>query len=135
MKLELTDDLMTGHPIIDSQHRELFDRVNLLRLGAQVVPDAKEFLAALDFMEAYIRLHFGAEEKLMGTYDFPSAGPHTKEHGYFRVQLAEIREHTMEHGPTTELRLRIYLLMSDGFVRHIKDSDRRLAAHVQLLEE
>jgi hemerythrin len=135
MRLELTDDLLTGHPIIDSQHRELFDRVNLLQLKSRIVPDAAEFLEALDFMEAYLPLHFGAEEKLMVAYSVPSSGSHKQEHAYFRKQLAEIRALTMEHGPTTELRLRIYMLMSDALVRHIKDADRRLAGHVQSIEE
>jgi len=130
IELKLTKNLLTGHATIDRQHQELFDRTNKMRLNVQIIPDANEFLGALSFLENYVQFHFEAEETFMIDHDCPNRDAHRKEHNYFREQLREIREVAMTEGPTAELRLRIYMLVSDQFVHHIQNSDRRLAGHI-----
>ena len=63
-KYVLTQDLVTGNELIDSEHRKIFDEVNTL-LDACSKGKGRENLSSLgEFLVEYVTKHFSDEEDL-----------------------------------------------------------------------
>ena len=129
--LHLTADLLTDYPEIDEQHAELFVRTNRLVASDQVLMSKEEFKEALFFLRDYVREHFAAEQKLMEIHGYPGRTHHEAQHKMLVDEFTDIVGKLRSEGLTKELRLRVYFLMSDKFVLHIRNVDKKLAMHVQ----
>ena len=89
MRAEFSENLITGNELIDSQHKELIDRINKL-LDSCEDSDAK--LAAvktLDYLSDYTVFHFGAEEELQKSIEYPGYEKHKKQHEDFKKTISE----------------------------------------------
>ena len=65
MQAVFDDSLITGNKMIDTQHKELIDRINkLLILCENEKPAKREAVETLDYLADYTEFHFGEEEKL-----------------------------------------------------------------------
>ena len=68
-KYVLTQDLVTGNELIDSEHRKIFDEVNTL-LDACSKGKGRENLSSLgEFLVEYVTKHFSDEEDLQKRRD------------------------------------------------------------------
>ena len=65
MAIEWTEDLATGVPEIDAQHKELFSRINRLLEACNQGQGRAEVGKTLAFLEEYVLIHFSTEEKIM----------------------------------------------------------------------
>lgn len=87
--IELTEDLLTGVPEMDEQHRVLVGLLNevyaLARQGQR--EEAREKL--LSGVVAYVDFHFRAEEAFQEKIGFPECEAHRKIHESFRKQVLE----------------------------------------------
>lgn len=82
-----------GIPLVDDQHRELFDRVEkfvaaLRKPGnwADKLPEVKSTLA---FMENYVVVHFDAEEAFQKKIGYPDLEKHHEIHREFTEYVAQ----------------------------------------------
>ena len=120
MKYELTQDLVTGNALIDSEHRQLFAAVNSRGQIQQTV----------QFLSDYVVKHFGDEERLQVQSSYPGYSAHKQFHDGYRRQLADVMQELVQAGPTVkalgDLNRVVAVLIS-----HIRTEDRRLAQHVQ----
>ena len=64
MYAEFTDNLVTGNEMIDSQHKELIDRMNKLLESCEQSNDKAVAVKTLDYLADYTDFHFSAEEQL-----------------------------------------------------------------------
>jgi hemerythrin-like metal-binding protein len=63
MQAVFDDSLITGNKMIDTQHKELIDRINkLLILCENEKPAKREAVETLDYLADYTEFHFGEEE-------------------------------------------------------------------------
>ena len=64
MYAEFTDNLVTGNEMIDSQHKELIERMNKLLESCEQSNDKAVAVKTLDYLADYTDYHFSAEEQL-----------------------------------------------------------------------
>jgi hemerythrin len=71
MAIVWTDGLSVGVKVIDQQHQEMIKRINRLLDAMQGGKGGKETEGAIEFLEEYVVVHFGAEEELMKSTPIP----------------------------------------------------------------
>ncbi len=122
--------LAVGVPAIDSQHRELFSRVDTLLDAMKAGRPAEEAKSLFAFLEDYCVEHFGTEERLMTKLSYPELSDHLTHHAHFVKQFAALKGDLLAKGPSITVTLGIQQLVCGWLVKHIGTIDKRLAAWV-----
>ncbi|MBI1208254.1 MAG: bacteriohemerythrin [Azospirillum sp.] len=91
--VEWTDVLGVGNKTIDDEHKFLFSIYN--DLVSALERDETETVVGRVVQEllAYTNYHFGHEEELMSTFEYPDLQAHKKQHDNFIAQLHKIEAH------------------------------------------
>ena len=71
MRAEFDETLVTGNEMIDSQHKELIDRINQLLESCEDGQGKIKAVKMLDYLLDYTEFHFSAEEKLQEEIEYP----------------------------------------------------------------
>jgi hemerythrin len=129
MAIAWTAALAVGVEEIDSQHKELFIRLNSLLVAMREGQGKNEIAKTLKFLEDYVVEHFGAEDKLMVKYGYPiqAAQAHRKEHADFVRTFGELKTEAQSAagaGPTFVLKLQ--RTVCDWLLSHIGKTDLAL---------
>lgn len=130
MRYELTKDLETGHSMIDSEHRQLFDAVNNLLDACSQGKGRSQLDPTLDFLVSYVNKHFGDEEKLQIQTSYPGYSGHKQFHEGYKRELLQVVQDIKKQGASIAALSRINQLVSQ-LVTHIRMEDKRLAQHVK----
>jgi len=132
MKLyKLDKATTTGIPIIDSQHTELFDRVNNL-LKALALTGGKDQVAdTVKFLESYVNVHLSTEEDYMVKYNYLGYPPHKTAHTIFTNNVLSLKKEFEEKGPTLQLAVTVRELVGDWFMNHIRTVDMQYVSFLK----
>lgn len=131
MAMQWSDDLSVGVSEIDSQHKELINRVNNL-LEAMKEGKAKAHLGqVLQFLEDYVVTHFGTEEKYMTKYGYPSFDQHKSQHVAFVQDFSGLKKEFESDGASSALVIRLQRQVCDWLVSHITKTDKSLGAFLK----
>ena len=72
--LTWTEQFATGSPLVDTQHRMLIEKINLLEQMLNGPPPAKAACdELLNFLGSYVGTHFKFEEQCMEQGELPGA--------------------------------------------------------------
>lgn len=130
MRAEFDESLVTGNEMIDTQHKELIDKINKLLDSCET---AKEKLAAikmLDYLADYTEFHFGEEEKLQADIQYPGMEEHKKEHEKLRAVVQDLYSMLEEEeGPSDAFVEQVNKNVIEWLYRHIKGFDRSVAEY------
>lgn len=123
------DSLLTGHPLIDDDHRNLFAIIlRLDELSAAAAP-TDVLSDVLCQLADYSREHFDREEKLMRIVRYNKYTDHVKEHHVFVRKLTIVVD-AFERGRSSAIDdCRSFVL--DWFRDHVGRIDREFACHVR----
>ncbi len=88
MKIPWLETFETGHAVIDGQHRELVDIINVVGAG-QLKGDIAEGDRLLESFVEIVKNHFKTEERILAETDFPGL----EEHCIYHRQLLKQAEH------------------------------------------
>ena len=102
MKYELTQDLVTGNALIDSEHRQLFAAVNSLMDACAEGKGRGQIQQTAQFLSDYVVKHFGDEERLQVQSSYPGYSAHKQFHDGYRRQLADVMQELVQTGPTVK---------------------------------
>jgi hemerythrin len=127
--LHWSSTLKLGVPILDAQHRELFERVDRL-LDSMLHGDRSEAAPLASFLRDHVVLHFAAEEQLMSDLRYPEAAPHSAEHRRFAATILELDAALRQHGPTADLVLRLESEVTAWLRDHVYVADVALGRFV-----
>lgn len=118
---EWDDSIALGIPVIDEQHKALFGWINTLNAAIKD-GDASDTVGDIIWkLITYVTEHFGEEERLMLSCDYPGLAAHRKEHDQFVARLRDIQvNHTDGH----EMGKHILEFMVDWLICHIKGTDQ-----------
>lgn len=131
MAYSWSKDLETGNALIDSQHKELFERINALLAACAAGKGRAEVVNTTKFLYEYISRHFSDEEQLQLRYKYPDYANHKQYHeGYKRV-VRELAEQLNKEGPTVVLVGKVNSSIAGWLINHIKREDVKVAAHVR----
>ena len=123
--------LETGHPLIDSQHKELIKMVNELFEECQQGRAADQINKTVDFLLAYTKRHFSEEEGLQQQSGYPDYANHSQLHQTFIKNLLELATELKQTGPTPTMINKIIRGVGDWLVNHIQQQDAKIAAHIK----
>ena len=132
MEIIFDDNLITGNATIDSQHKELIDRIAEFVRVCENGEGKVKAIKMLDYLAEYTEFHFGEEEKLQEEVSFPGMPEHKKNHEDFKKAVVELHEMLEEEeGPTDAFVAAVKKNVVDWLFNHIKTMDRALAAYIQ----
>lgn len=130
MRAEFDETLITGNEMIDSQHKELIDKINQLLDSCEDGNDKLAAVKTLDYLAEYTDFHFTAEEKLQEEMEYPGIKEHKVEHDKLRKVVEELHEMLVEEeGPTPAFVEQVNQNVIDWLYRHIKGFDRSVAEY------
>lgn len=130
MKYELTQDLLTGNTLIDTEHRELFRAINQLTEDCEKGKGRDSLKKAADFLVGYVAKHFSDEERLQVTSKYPGYPTHKQFHEGYKQKLSAAVQDIEAKGPTIATLGKFNGVVA-VLVSHIRVEDKRLAAHVK----
>ena len=130
MRAEFDETLVTGNEMIDGQHKELIDKINMLLDSCEVGNDKLTAIKTLDYLADYTDFHFGEEEKLQESISYPGIEQHKKEHEKLRRVVEELHEMLEEQeGPTEAFVAQVQENVINWLYNHIKGFDRSVAEY------
>ena len=130
MRAEFDESLVTGNEMIDTQHKELIDKINKLLDSCETSKDKVVAVKTLDYLADYTEFHFGEEEKLQESINYPGIAEHKKEHDKLRQVVKDLYNMLEEEeGPTDAFVKALNETVTDWLFRHIKGFDRSVAEY------
>lgn len=131
MQAVFDDSLITGNKMIDTQHKELIDRINkLLILCENEKPAKREAIETLDYLADYTEFHFGEEEKLQEEIGYPGIAEHKKKHEELRQVVKDLYAMLEEQeGPTDAFVESVNENVTNWLYNHIRGFDRSVAEY------
>jgi hemerythrin len=126
--MEWTEELATGIATIDSQHKELFRRINALVLAIKQHRCRTEIDGTLRFLDDYARIHFSEEEKHMQKTAYPGIGEQQRSHREYLAALARLKEEAALpriQGSSYDLSATTNQVVVDWIVAHIMKLDKK----------
>ncbi|MDP2793406.1 MAG: bacteriohemerythrin [Sulfurisoma sp.] len=134
LEIAWKDEYTVGVAEIDTQHRELLNRMGQLA-EAILAEDPASAKQALGFLADYALSHFKTEEALMRLHHYPFSEEHVRQHRTFGEYFAKLRGE-VESGKLHPLYLtfRVQLLLVDWLINHTTQTDRHLARFLHNLE-
>jgi len=127
MAIEWDDTLATGHQLIDTQHKELFSRVNKLLTACAEGHGREAVIGTLACLEDYTRKHFSAEEQEMRGARYPELETHRRAHLEFIASVSELRNEVEKVGTGTYLVVSTNRVVVDWLLSHVKKRDKAFA--------
>ena len=132
MTIQWDSSLASGSQEIDTQHQELFRRIDSLVSALEKGSGREEVAGIVRYLTDYVVEHFGNEERYMGTYAYSSASAHRAQHEQFVKNFTKLKDRLMMEGINPILIDDTKDLCVAWLVNHIKYSDRALGMFLKL---
>jgi hemerythrin len=110
----------TGIPIIDTQHKALFEAVNKLADSFKNGTASAQVKASMDFLVKYTVEHFQTEEKYMREIDYPKLTSHMAEHAQLVAKAQALQAKLAEGKPVA---VEVTTFLADWLKHHINEVD------------
>ncbi len=123
MRLEWTEELSTGVPEMDEQHRKLIEILNQFYEAVEKGEKARAIEELVRGAKDYTNFHFGAEERFMEEIGYPELEAHRKAHQNL-VNEVLLAEEKYAQGDEKAIRGLASFLLS-WLYTHILRTDRK----------
>jgi hemerythrin len=126
--MEWTEKLSTGISTIDSQHQELFKRINNLVIAIKQHRCKDEIDNTIKFLDDYARVHFSEEEKHMHETGYAGLDEQREDHRKYLAALAALKEQASlprVQGGSYDLSATTNQVIVDWIVDHIMKLDMK----------
>jgi len=121
--LSLTKDMETGVEKIDSQHRELINRINSLLAIGEKAASREETQKTIDYLGEYIVEHFGDEQEIHIKSKYPKYEEHKAKHAYYINDFTKLKNEFAANGNSMEFTMKLNGSLITWIVQHIKGDD------------
>ena len=128
MALIWTNDLSVKNELIDAQHRELFERVNIFMEAVKGHKGHEEISSIIEFLECYIVEHFSTEERFMADMGYPWIDKHKAQHAEFIKTFEELKRKYEKFGGGLDVIIAAQIRLGDWLRRHIPYEDKKMVA-------
>ena len=132
--MEWSDKLAIGINTIDSQHKELFKRINNLVNAIKQHRCKDEIDGTIKFLEDYARVHFSEEEKHMRETGYAGYEDQREEHRKYLAALAELKSQASQpriQGASYDLSATTNQVVVDWIVDHILKTDMKFGEYLK----
>ena len=131
MPITWNTSLAIGYELIDTQHKELFQRVNNLLDAMSKGKGRLEVEKVVDFLGEYVVSHFKAEEDLMQKYRYPGYTSHKIQHTRLITTYTSMKVKINQEGVTPALTLQVQGQLGEWLINHIGKQDQVLGAFLK----
>lgn len=125
-----TKEFETGSAVLDQQHQQLIDHINLLEellYTTNLTMEEAEFTVNLvDYLDAYAKIHFDGEEKCMESYRCPAHVQNQQEHERFREFIRNYNRLFVSEGFQVAQLRKLHEMMRTWITNHILKIDTQL---------
>lgn len=128
MRAEFTDELITGNKMIDSQHKELIEKINDLLSAIENDKGKEESKKMMSYLSEYVDFHFGEEEKFQEEIGYPGIDEHKAKHAEFKKTVAALTE-MVTSGSMADFSNLVKKEVIDWLYYHIQGFDRSVAEY------
>ena len=135
MKIEFSDNLITGNKTIDAQHKELIDRIDQFVKVCEDGDGNVKAINMLDYLSDYTDFHFSDEEKLRQEVSYPGYPQQKEKHEEFKKTIETLHNYLEElDGPNDAFVEQVKSKVVDWLFGHIETFDRSVAEYIFLTE-
>lgn len=127
MMLQWDPSLNTGVTTIDTQHQELYRRLNRLMEATSQGQGRSELAATLEYLQEYVVTHFRSEEGHMQTSKYPEYLNHKRLHDGFVADFLQFKEQLNQAGASSLLVIQVQRRVVDWVRDHIRGEDKKFA--------
>ncbi len=125
-----TKEFETGFAKLDQQHQLLIDNINLLEEQLQnpnpTHEEAESAVQLVDYLEAYVNVHFKTEERCMELYQCPAHAQNQQEHERIRGFIRDYKRLCELEGFKVELLRNLHEVFRLWVEKHILKIDTQL---------
>lgn len=107
-----------GLPMIDSQHKQLFDLAATFAGNGDQIRVMKTLVMLCD----YVKVHFRAEEEMLAALDYPDLDAHKLLHAEFRGMFLKLLDNARQM-TLDEIANEVQYLIYGWFSNHILQAD------------
>lgn len=129
------DKYELGVPLIDAQHKELFQRVEAflqtLRSSSSWDEKVKRVNETLAFMSGYVVEHFRAEEGYQKKIGYPGYEAHKKIHADMVNYVSEVSAEYERMGCNEQLMQQFAGKLLAWLINHVAAEDQHIAAYAK----
>ncbi len=132
--MEWSEKLAVGIKSIDSQHKELFKRINNLVAAIKEHRCKSEIDGTLKFLDDYARVHFAEEERHMRETAYPGIEEQREQHRKYLEALAELKAEASLpriRGSSYDLSATTNQVVVDWIVDHIIKVDMKFGEYLR----
>ncbi|MDR0936759.1 MAG: bacteriohemerythrin [Oscillospiraceae bacterium] len=123
--------LETGNQLIDTQHRELINRLNQLIDACATGKGRASIDGFVKNVADYTAKHFADEERLQQDSKYPDYVNHKRYHDAFKTTVATVAREISAQGPTISMVGKVNNDIAGWLIKHIKNEDSKVAKHVK----
>jgi len=123
--LEWKASFEVGHPVIDKDHRELVNILNLVMGDMNRDQTGATLTLAFSRLVSYTKKHFATEERLMAQHAYPGAAAHSAQHAEL-IRSVEASEADLRAGKPM-VASKATLFLQSWLLEHIMRTDKKLA--------
>ncbi len=125
------DNYRIGIELIDAQHKKLFGMVEeTRRIMNESDYDAVRRMKcrdAVDFMKAYVEMHFSDEESYMESIGYPELTRHQQIHQEFRERIVEEEEKLETSQYREDVMYEFIHMLEMWLINHVTNEDQLIA--------
>lgn len=95
MQVELLETFITGHPVIDDEHRKIVESINAVWSALE----SEDHDRCATLLDAFLRIcteHFATEERLLADLDYPDLADHKVFHQELIIKAKAIKSLCMD---------------------------------------
>jgi hemerythrin len=129
MFIEWNTDYSVQIISIDTQHKKLFDLINLLHEKIQKNEAKKLIEPILIELEDYTQTHFKTEEDMMQKTKYPKIQEHFQAHAFFIQKLQEIKQQFNEKLQVSTIPIEVWVFLRSWLTEHILKMDQEYKSH------
>lgn len=128
---EWTSDMSVNEAEIDSQHKELFNQMNILMSAIINHMELNVIENAMKFLGEYIEGHLKYEEEYMSENGYPELDKHKTEHKDFINNYLKLKSKRLYDVPVNEIVSEIEIFLGNWLIMHIGHSDQKYATYIK----
>jgi hemerythrin len=129
--IKWTESLSIGNETIDSQHKELIQKINDVLEACNRQQGKEKVVEVMQFLKDYTVKHFKDEENLMKKYQYPMYEEHKKIHEDLVKKVEDLDERIKREGVSLSVVMTVNKTLVDWFVNHISKEDKKVGEYIK----
>ncbi|AAM23555.1 hemerythrin [Caldanaerobacter subterraneus subsp. tengcongensis MB4] len=129
--IKWTESLSVGNETIDSQHKELIQKINDVLEACNRQHGKEKVVEVMQFLKDYTVKHFKDEENLMKKYQYPMYEEHKKIHEDLVKKVEDLDERIKREGVSLSVVMTVNKTLVDWFVNHISKEDKKVGEYIK----